>query len=244
MGKKRNGKVFIRHPLYLFYAVVMVLLLGVPAVMIRLNRTVEVTQTVNVIVGVTTGAVALISLILFAVFFGKITDREEKTAVANAVRSVKTGKRITIVQKRCVLGNFAFLIGVLAIFVSWILFFPSREFFSTWFWVFRVASVLLTAIGAVTSFFTPLKMLTYKDGFYTVNDGERTVTVAPRGLSVEKTVTDKKFADKDVPARDFYYDIYLSVNGETVLLKKADAVTFYKSIIKAIEKADGGRDEK
>ena len=237
--KKNAGKRIVKHPLYLFMVVGAILVLGVPAVMIRLGKRIAVSETVNVCVGISTGVLCLLWLILFVANFSGLMKAEEKTTVKNAVKAIKKGKTVILVRKRCVVGNLAFIIGLIAVYAAWILFFPSAEFLSVGFWIFRIASVLLTAVGAVASFVTPTKMLTYKDGFYTVKNDDKTITATAGNFSVSGKINDKRFDGKDVPARELYYDLIVTVNGKKVVLKKADGALFYEKIIKAIEKADG-----
>ena len=197
-------------------------LFGPLAVMVNLNQIYEISDGVNSAVGIGITVFGIVWLTYFVINYSKITKQREKDKIRKIEKIVHSQKSAVLVRKRAFIGNFSFLSGLLSFYTAWLLFFPFSYFNSAGFWIFRGCSVVLTAFGAIFSWVIPRKMLIYKGGVLIIDNGEINKSINPDELSGWERRFEKRKSSNTF-AWSLYYDLALNINGEEIILKKADS---------------------
>ncbi len=227
-------KVLIKHPLFLFIFSILFGILGIAALMLHLERLSLIPNYINAIIMISITVLSCVGLILFFKNLGKILKQEEKTKLQKITKNAFNNKSTLLIQKRCVVANMSLIIGGVCVYIAWIIFIPIAEFNSFEIWLFRGISILITILASIFSFITPRKMLVYKNGKLHINTSEKSLIIKPSELiKYEKTYSYPK--EKILIKKSLFCDVFLYLENEKILLKKADCDFFLKSIIKTIK---------
>ena len=197
-------------------------ILGPLAVMINLDYIYEIPDGVNAAVGIGITVFWIVWLIYFTKNYPKIIKQREKDKLRKIKKIAHSKKSAVLVRKRAIFGNLSFVFGLLSFYTAWLLLFPSN-FNSAGFWIFRGCSVVLTAFGAILSWVIPRKMLIYKGGVLIIDNGEINKSINPDELSGWERILEKRKGSNTIAWSLLYYDLALNINGEEIILKKADS---------------------
>ena len=231
-------KKLIRHPFLLnLFSISMVLLVG-GAIMLHLDKTYDIPEYINIIVGISLTLISFTLLLLFVKNFGQLLKREAETRIEKIKTNAFSNKSFVLIQQRSVFANFVLVFGFLAIFIAWVIFLPVESFNAIGFWIFRIISILVTILGAIFSFVTPKKMLTYKNGELKITTDTKTLSIKPSQLIDYK----KEYSypnDKNKFRKEFYVDLILILdNNEQIILKNTDIEISFKYVLAAVKQIE------
>ena len=236
---RKRKKTIIKHPLVLFLSLVFLVLFGGGTIMMHLDANFDTPNYVNATVGISLGIFSAVSLIYFFKNFNKIIRTEQKTKINKLKESALNNKPFVLVKEKSVVANIVFVSGIIFVFFAWLVLIPSPQFNHISFWIFRIVSILIIILGAIFSFVTPKKLLTYENGQLIVYTDGNLQAIKPSDLVEIKRNLPKMNSDKKLNIGNYLYsDIIICLKDREIVLKKVNSGYFLSSLIKTIKEIE------
>ena len=223
----------IKHPIYFFAVLEILVLFLIPAIVFNLNQIIDLSTTLNAIIGVIIGLIAFIGIVLYFKNGNKYMKQEKKERLKKIKRNAFNDKKFILIKERHILSNFVFCYGLLFVYVMWLLLMPIQRFNGIEYWILRASSVLIIVIGGIGSFRKPKKMLVYKNGkLRIISNGENLVIKPSELLEYKKDFKNTNATSQRV---NLYFDMVLYLQNKEIILKKADCCLFFRDILQQLK---------